>query len=479
MTETVNLHFTPKQTLALETMDDPKVKELMYGGAKGGGKSVFLVLYAFLQAQRLIQLFGIDKPSFVLPVGFLGRKRGVDFTKTTLETWKKIIPSQFYKIRPLDKEIVINGRVKIYYGGMDDESSVNKMNSAEFAFICIDQAEEISKDDLGLLKGTLRLRYNGRVPDYKVLLTANPAPSFLKHDYIDSPPEDGSKVFIQALPTDNPFLDKQYIETLTDAFKHRPELLKAYVFGSWDDIEGLDILIKYSSLMKCVNTPVKDQLGKRVTSADVARYGPDETVIYNLRDNMVVGQDISGMNNTETNATKIINMALDNESSIICIDGDGFGAGVVDTVRAMLRGRKNCDLYVLEINSGKKAQQSDLYGNAKTEFWFNASKLIAEGKVSIPDDHLLIQDLTACKYLSQAGGQFRIESKKDIRKRMARSPDRGDALVYGWWATQFVKVKEQDFTRGPLLCGKIDRGGYDWETLPGRTNKSKGYGWST
>jgi len=172
----------------------------MYGGAKGGGKSVFLVQFAFLQCQRLIQLFGIDeKPDVIIPVGYMGRKRGVDFTKTTLETWKKIIPSHLYRIRYLDKEIIVDNKVKIFYGGMDDETAVNKMNSAEFAFICVDQAEEISRDDLGLLKGTLRLRYNNKVPGYKVLLTANPAPSFLKTDYIDNPPANKSKVFIQAL----------------------------------------------------------------------------------------------------------------------------------------------------------------------------------------------------------------------------------------------------------------------------------------
>ncbi len=479
MTDTVNLLFTPKQTLALDTMDDPSVKEVMYGGAKGGGKSVFLVLYAFLQTQRLIKLFGLDKLDFILPVGYMGRKRGVDFTKTTLETWKKIIPSRFYKIRPLDKEIVIDGKAKIYYGGMDDESSVNKMNSAEFAFICIDQAEEISKDDLGLLKGTLRLRYNNKIPDYKVLLTANPAPSFLKQDYIDSPPEDGSKVFIQALPTDNPFLDKEYIETLTDAFKHRPELIRAYVHGSWDDIAALDILIKTSWLNDCIDNNRREEQDIRVTAADVARYGVDETVIYNLIDNKVVGQQIYGMKPADTTAAQILKMAVDNRSELITIDGDGFGGGVVDFVRSLLKDNHNKRLHVLEINSGKKASQDTKYVNARAEMWFYAADLFAEQKVCIPKDHLLINDLASVKYFSVENGRFKLESKRDVRKRISRSPDRADALIYGLWASQFVKRKHYDFKRKMPNQG-IKRGGYGWErpndfaTMP---SGRKSYGW--
>lgn len=444
----VNLLFTPRQTEALDIMSDPKVKEVLYGGAKGGGKSVFFVQWCYLRCQELIRFFKIpNKPATILPVGFMGRKRGVDFTKTTLETWKKIIPSGLYRIRPADKEIIVDERVKMYYGGMDDESSVNKMNSAEFAFIAIDQAEELGIDDLGLLKGTLRLRMPGLVPDYKVLLTANPAPCFLKEHFIDSPPKDGSKVFIQALPTDNPFLDKAYIDTLHDAFKHRPELIRAYVYGSWDDIEGLDILIKHSWVSACINHEKKVQHDVRVTSADVARYGIDETVIYNLIDNRVVGEKIYGMKPADQTAGQILKMAVDNKSDIITIDGDGFGGGVIDFVRSLLKDRGDGKLKVLEINSGKKASNDKKYVNARTEMWFYAADLFAEQECGVPDDHLLIMDLTSVKYNTVENGRFKCEPKKDVRKRISRSPDRADALIYGLWASQFVRKKIYDFKR--------------------------------
>jgi phage terminase large subunit len=462
----VNLLFTPKQTSALETMEDPNVKEVMYGGAKGGGKSVFLVQYAFIRCQQLIQLFQIkENPSFHLPVGYMGRKRGVDFTKTTLETWKKIIPAECYKIRPMDKEIIVDNKVKIYYGGMDDEASVNKMNSAEFAFIALDQAEEITKDDLGLCKGTLRLRYNGKIPKYKVLLTANPSPCFLKYEFIDSPPKDGSKVFIQALPTDNPFLDEDYVKTLQDAFKHRPELIRAYVHGSWDDIESLDLLIKTDWANNAINRTPKEEQDIRITSADVARYGHDETVVYNIIDRKIVGENISGMNSANENASKILSMAQSNRSDMIVIDGDGFGGGVVDIVRDMLKGILKPTVF--EINSGRKARNEKDFTNSKAEMWFHTADLMAEGKLGIPNDHILVQDLTNIKYFTASNGRFAVESKLDVRKRTSRSPDRADALVYGMWASQFVPKKKYDYVRNDNIPVPIDRGGYDIDITTG------------
>jgi len=468
----IELRFTPKQTEALEILDDPKVSEVLYGGAKGGGKSVLAVLWAYLECEKLIRFFDIpDNPDFIMPVGFMGRKRGVDFVKTTLETWKRMIPASFYRIRPLDKEIIVQERVKILYGGMDDETSVNKFNSAEFAFVFIDQAEEIVRDELGLLKGALRLRYNGKVPDYKVLLTANPAPSFLKKEYIDSPPEDGSKVFIQALPTDNPFLDQEYIDRLTDAFKHRPELIRAYVFGSWDCLESLDVLIKSSWVQNCVNNEPKVKQDRRVTSADVARYGRDETVIYNLVDNKITGELIYGMKPADATASQIVKMAKRNMSDLIVIDADGFGGGVCDIVKTIIK--DDSKLRLMEIYSGKAANNKDRYANAKTEMWFYAADLFAEEQVGLKDDPVLHNDLTSLKYHIIANDRFQVEKKVDVKKRISRSPDRGDALIYGLWGSQFIYKKKFDFKRAPNIA--VEKGGYGWhkETVSGR-----GYGWT-
>ena len=92
----------------------------------------------------------------------MGRKRGVDFTNTTLETWKRFIPEEAYVIKGKPAEIIIWDRVKILTGGLDNSEIVNKFNSAEYAFYFIDQAEEVDREQIGELRATTRLIINGK-----------------------------------------------------------------------------------------------------------------------------------------------------------------------------------------------------------------------------------------------------------------------------------------------------------------------------
>lgn len=53
-------------------------------------------------------------------------------------------------------------------------------------------------------------------------------------------------------------------------------------------------------------------------------------------------------------------------------------------------------------------------------------------QVCLPDDRELIADLAAPRW-STRGGKIFIESKDDIKKRIGRSPDCGDAVALSWW----------------------------------------------
>ena len=95
------------------------------------------------------------------------------------------------------KEVLYGGAK----GGLENSELINKFNSAEYAFFFLDQAEEIDAEQIGELRATFRLIINGVKVPGKGLFTANPAPSFLKDEFILNPTPD--RLFIQALPTDN------------------------------------------------------------------------------------------------------------------------------------------------------------------------------------------------------------------------------------------------------------------------------------
>ena len=191
-----NPSLTEKQTIAWDALDTDGIKEVLYGGAKGGGKSVFGCMWCFNKALEIIEECQIARRKHPIPVGFMGRKRGVDFTNTTLETWKWFIPQKAYEIKGKPAEIIIADRV-----------------------------------------------------------------------------------FIQALPTDNHYLGNEYIDVLRDSFKNRPELLKAYLEGSWDALGGFNQVIKDSWIQNAGRITLYPPRLKKLITCDPARYGDDEMVI--------------------------------------------------------------------------------------------------------------------------------------------------------------------------------------------------------
>ena len=440
--EKVRFELTEKQTQAWDVLDNPKTSELLYGGAKGGGKSVFFCMWVYQRAKSIMEKFHIPKKKFPVPVGFMGRKRGVDFSDTTLETWKKFIPEQNYRIREQEKEIILEERVKLIYGGFDDQKTIQKFNSAEYGFFGVDQAEEISRDDVSMLRGSLRLKINGKELDYRGLFTANPRICWLKDEFISAPAE--GKRFIPALPSDNPFLPKGYIERLRDAFKHRPELLEAYLYGNWDELEGVDLVMTEKDVRACVNRILPQNDIARLLACDVARFGDDETVIYLFEGNKVIWSDIYQHRSITETAGNLWAHKNKRNALMIASDVIGEGAGVVDILRDLAGEKKSS---ICAIDSREKPTEDPnsevKFLNRRAEIWWKVSELVKQKRVSIPDDPVLIGQLSSVRYFFSPNGRIKIESKDEIKKRLLKSPDRADAFCYGIWAilTQLPKVK--------------------------------------
>ncbi len=441
--------FTPKQWQADETLALANVKEVLYGGAKGGGKSVFGCLWCFLQALKIIKDCKIWQPrQHPIPVGFMGRKRGIDFSNTTLETWKRFIPESAYVIKGKPAEIVIYDRVKIMTGGLDNSEVVNKFNSAEYGFYFIDQAEEVDREQIGELRATTRLIINGTKIPGKGLFTANPAPSFLKEEFILNPTD--NRVFIRALPTDNPYLGNEYIEVLRDSFKHRPELLRAYLDGCWDDLGGHNQVIKDAWVDNAAKITLYPPVTKHLISCDPARYGDDETVIYCLENTTIKEQEIYGKKGLMHTANVLHVLSRKYDNALIAVDVCGLGAGLVDRLIEMGDN-------VIGVDNAARSEEPETYHNLRSEIWCKAADMFAGGDVQLRSSDTQLKGQLSTPVYAFRNGKILIEPKADIKKRLGRSPDRADAYVNGLWALQFVD--------GQLVGGK-DAYADDYEDEP-------------
>lgn len=194
--------------------------------------------------------------------------------------------------------------------------------------------------------------------------------------------------------------------------------------------------------------------GLRVVGVDVARTGADKTVLA-LR----YGHHLTELRHTvkeDTMATtgrvKGIVDAIPKMQAVV--DVIGIGAGVVDRLREQ---RRPVEGFNASEGTNRKDRSHELgFVNCRSAAWWNLREILdpAAGiDVALPPDDLLTGDLTAPHWRVMSGGKIRVESKDDIRKRIGRSTDDGDAAVMAFWP-QSSGYREAN---GVVLCDFCDR----------------------
>lgn len=401
----------------------PEVCSLLYGGAKGGGKSVWLCWEAF----RLCK----DYPGNKI---WMGRKRAVDFNKTTLETFKREISPALYDINEQKKIISWKGDIfggsRIFFGGMDNREDIVAMNSAEYGAGLCDQLEEFTQDDFAEIKGTLRWKLpNGKEPEYRMRCTANPSQKWIKSYFRLN--VDPTAHFIQALPIDNPYLPTSYIPNLQETFKYRPELLRAFLEGSWDELDGEDIIIKMKDIERAVDRVILEFKDKFI-SVDCARMGDDETVKTVFQGYQMLEQEITSQKHINETAIECVNLLLKHKASGFVIDCDGVGGGLADILRGM-------GYMVIEIHSAAASSRPDRFVNLRAEMWFDIADKFYNGEVSILNDPELKRQLNAVSYKFATMNRLQVVEKEEIKKKITgKSPDRAESCVYGIWGAKHI-----------------------------------------
>lgn len=113
------------------------------------------------------------------------------------------------------------------------------------------------------------------------------------------------------------------------------------------------------------------------------------------------------------------------------VDGIGVGTSVVDWLEAQ-------GVHVESITGSESAKTKDASGNfsfrnLRSELWWGMREMLDPNgglPIELPPDPQLRSDLCAPKYTIKEGNVIQVEKKEDIIKRIGRSPDRGDAVIY-------------------------------------------------
>lgn len=161
---------------------------------------------------------------------------------------------------------------------------------------------------------------------------------------------------------------------------------------------------------------------------------------------------------------------LPRERPRVVVDREGpIGTRVWREIKAYLErfDEENMPFVLFGVRASDRAsREPDVWDRQRDALWGNASRWLRaqdEGGLggAIPEDTRLEAELHAPEWIPGPNGRMKVTSKKDLRKKLGRSPDRGDAVCLAVWDPMPHEfVVEEEKIRAPSrldpFSGAID-----------------------
>ena len=451
------------QTVAFETPADLT----LYGGAAGGGKTFLAVILALTKHRRSLiirkeaaQLYAMQDEI----EGIMGSRDGFN---SQVGIWR--LPDNEIT-DPYDE----HPARQIRFGGLNKPGDAAKYQGAPRDLLVIDEAANISYEEFVYLTVWERTALTDQRT--RTLLCSNPPTDatgmwmvrifrpWLDPDH-PNPARDGelrwfivvgdddievegegeydigeetysaqSRTFIGAKVDDNPHMIasgyKQKLQRLPKYLRQR--MLDGKFLASLED-DAMQV-IQSSWVEQAMKRWVPHQDIHRMTAmgCDPARGGADEMVISTRHGQWfatlikIPGVEVP----TGPLAAARVVMAR-RDSARVFLDLIGVGTSVYDKLV-----ENDIDVEAMIGNNKTDERSKDglfKFKNTRALWWWRMREALdpeSGNNIQLPPDPKLKSDLCAFTYTINDGAIIQIESKKEAKIRLGRSPDAGDAVIY-------------------------------------------------
>lgn len=415
---------------ALKILADNSITDFLYGGAAGGAKSWTGCTWL------LFMCLCFPKTRW-----FIGREELKRITESTLVTFYKV--AEAYGCT----EFSFNGQknhIKFYNGSQIDlielkyqprDPLYERFGSLEYTGGWIEEGGEI---DFGAYD-TIRTRIGRHLNEHynlkkKLFITCNPKKNWMYRVFYKPFIQKALKKsfrFLQALVQDNPFIEKDYIDTLkeiSDTAKRERLLL-----ANWDYEDNPNALMDYDSILGMFTNEYIVRGRERYLTCDIAYEGSDMFVIgYWEGYRLVKIYAFDKMDETMV-GKKIHDIRIKHKVPVknVVYDADGLKKFVRHSAKTgYLKGAK--EFY----NNGRPFKvkgKDENFKNLKAQCYFLLADMVQASEIHIEDKQYRKQIIEEAEQINKLpladDGKQAMEKKDDLKKRLGRSPDFLDMMM--------------------------------------------------
>ena len=422
-----DITLSKTQTSAWKYLMDSTTNEVLFGGGLAGGKSFIGCLWIVTQCIKYAGTRHI-----------IGRTVLHTLKQTTLVTLFQVLKKM--GLLP-EKHYVFNGQTNIikFYNESEiilknleyspQDPNYESLQGYEVSSIMVDEGSQITETCYNVLKSRIRFKLNDYNLIPKILITANPGNNYLKKLFYIPYTQDilePNKKYVQSLITDNPHVNKAYVQSLSSL---PSEQRKRLLLGSWDYTSDINVIFDFENITSSMYRFAPNPNDKKILSCDISRFGEDRSVIV-LWVGLVI-TEIFIFRKLSTvqlsNEIMVLMKSYGIHPSNVIVDTDGIGAGVGDQIRG------------LNFVNNSKPLHGQNFTNLKSQCYLKLSEMFNQKLISININHPetlddLTQELLAVKLKDvDKDGKVGVISKDEQKKILNRSPDISDALMMGMY----------------------------------------------
>ena len=253
-----------------------------------------------------------------------------------------------------------------------------------------------------------------------------------------------SRTFIPAALTDNPDLAERgdYAATLAGLPEPYRSAFKEGNFNAamkdddWQIIPT-EWVLKAQQRWEQRQRDSRFRLGPMTAlGVDVAQGGPDKTVLAPLHTTtfmpLIRSKGVDTKNGSDVAALVIKHVT---DGAVVNIDcGGGWGLGAFEHLDSNGVNVQAC----IGANGSKRRDRQGkfTFRNKRAEWWWSFREALdpeTGDDIALPPDGELLADLTSVRRKpTESAAIIQVEAKEEVKKRILRSPDDGDAVVQAW-----------------------------------------------